>query len=153
MKSGPSLNTNVGQKMKIMLVAIIGMALLSCKPSYSYEGQQRGGDPYHIEWITEDGHVATCFVIEDSSSTYTISADGILVNSVKFSPEGRKLMIADAAGSVKESPRIEDFIYYCSSRGYKKINRTQDISDLIRYDYRDMDHKLIDHLVSKKLIP
>ncbi len=129
------------------------MALLSCKPSYSYEGQQRGGDPYRIEWITEDGEVATCFVIESSSSTHTASTDGIIVNSLRFTPEGRTLVISDAAGTVKESPRIKDYIYFCSPGGYKKIKRSKDLSDLMREDYRVMDHKLIDHLVAKKLIP
>jgi len=62
-------------------------------------------------------------------------------------------VINDAAGTVKESPGIKDYIYFCSSGGYKKITRSQDISDLMRDDYRDMDHKLIDHLVSNKLIP
>ena len=139
--------------MKIMLIAAIGMASLSCKPSYSYEGQQRGGDPYRIEWITDDGHVATCFVIESSTSTRMASTDGIVINSLKFTPGARTLVISDAAGAVKESPGIQDFIYFCSSGGYKKIKRSQDISNLIREDYRDMDHKLIDYLVSKKLIP
>lgn len=139
--------------MKLMLIAAIGMVSLSCKPSYSYEGQQRGGDPYRVEWITDDGQVATCFVIESSSSTYTVSTDGIVVSSLKFSPEGRTLVITDTAGAVKESPGIKDFIYFCSSGGYKKIKRSQDISDLMGDDYRYMGHKLIDHLVSKKLIP
>lgn len=139
--------------MKIVLIAAIGMASLSCKPSYSYEGQQRGGDPYSIEWITEDGEVATCFVIQSSSTTRTASTDGITVNSLSFRPDGRTLVISDTAGTVKESPRIQDYIYFCSSGGYKKIKRSQDISDLMRGDYRDMDHKLIDHLVSMKLIP
>ena len=144
---------DVVPEMKIVLIAAIGLASLSCKPSYSYEGQQRGGDPYRVEWITDDGQVATCFVIETSSSTQTASTDGIVVNSLKFSPEGRTLVITDAAGTVKESPGIKDYIYFCSSGGYKKITRSQDISDLMRDDYRDMDHKLIDHLISKKLIP
>ena len=139
--------------MKIVLIAAIGMALLSCKPSYSYEGQQRGGDPYRIEWITEDGEVATCFVIESSSSTHTASTDGIIFNSLRFTPEGRTLVISDTAGTVKESPQIKDYIYFCSPGGYKKIKRSKDISDLMREDYRVMDHKLIDHLVGKKLIP
>jgi hypothetical protein len=143
----------VVQEMKIILIAAIGMASLSCKPSYSYEGQQRGGDPYRIEWITKDGEVATCFVIDSSSSPHTASTEGIIVNSLRFTPEGRTLVISDAAGTVKESPRIQDYIYFCSSGGYKKIKRSKDISDLMREDYRVMDHKLIDHLVSKKLIP
>ena len=139
--------------MKIVLIALIGLASLSCKPSYSYEGQQRGGDPYCVEWITEGGQVATCFVIDSSSSTHTVSTDGIVVNSLKFSPGRRTLVVTDAAGTVKESPSIKDYIYFCSSGGYKKITRSQDISDLMREDYRDMDHKLIDYLVTKKLIP
>lgn len=139
--------------MKIVLIAAIGMASLSCKPSYSYEGQQRGGDPYHVEWISEDGKVATCIVIENSSSTTTASTKGIEVNSLRFTPEGRTLVISDSTGKVKESPRIEDYIYFCSSEGYKKIKRSQDISDLMCDDYRNMDHKLIDHLAFKKLIP
>jgi len=77
---------DVVPEMKIVLIAAIGLGSLSCKPSYSYEGQQRGGDPYRVEWITDDGQVATCFVIETSSSTQTASTDGIVVNSLKFSP-------------------------------------------------------------------
>jgi hypothetical protein len=111
--------------MKILLIPLIGLASLSCKPSYSYEGQQRGGDPYRIEWITEDGQVATCFVIDSSSSTHTVSTDGIVVNSLKFSPDGRTLVITDTAGTVRESPGIKDYIYFCSSVGYKKITRSQ----------------------------
>lgn len=34
-----------------------------------------------------------------------------------------------------------------------RFSRTQNISNLMRDDYRKMDHKLIDHLVSHKLIP
>jgi len=149
----PRLDSNVVQYMKIMLIAAIGMVTLSCKPSYSYEGQQRGGDPYHVEWITDGGHVDTCFVIESSSSTFTTSTDGITINSLKFSPEGRTLVISDTAGAVKESPGIKDFIYFCSSGGYKKIKRSKEISDFISDDYRNMDYQLIDYLVSKKLIP
>ena len=139
--------------MKILLTASIVITLISCKPTYTYEGQQRGSDPYHVTWITRNGEVATCFVIENATPTTTCSDQGIELHSYGFKPEGGMIVVSDATGTVKESPQIKDYIYFCSPRGYKKIKRNQDISDLIRDDYRVMDHKLIDHLVSKKLIP
>ncbi len=139
--------------MKIVPLLAVSVVSLSCKPSYSYEGQQRAGDPYQVEWITDDGKVATCFVIESASSTFTASSDGIVINAVRFAPDGDNLVISDVAGGVKESARIDEFIYFCSSGGYEKINRSEKISDLIRDDYRDMDHELIDYLISNKLIP
>jgi hypothetical protein len=139
--------------MKLILITAIGLALPSCKPSYSFEGQQQGGDPYRIEWIADDGRVATCIVVQSSSSSTTTTAGGIEVNSTTFTPEGSTLVISDAAGEVKERLRIQDYIFFCSSGGYKKIERSPDISDLISTDYRYMDHKLIDHLVSTKVIP
>lgn len=139
--------------MKWILIIAMGLALPSCKPSYSFEGQQRGGDPYRIDWITDDGRVATCIVVQGSSSTTTTTAGGIEVNSLTFTPEGSTLVISDAAGGVKERLRIEDYIFFCSQRGYKKIKRSRDISSFISDDYRHMDCKLIDHLVSTRIIP
>lgn len=116
-----------------------------------YEGQQRGGDPYQVEWITLNGAVMTCFLID--SGSVTTSSEGLTAGTHKFVPDGDTLNIYDSSGVLVESLPIKDCIFYCSAKGYTKITRTNKISDFIKEDYLDMSAKLVDHLRATKAIP
>ncbi len=129
------------------------MITVSCKSTYSFEGQQRGGDRYQVEWITTRGEVATCLVIDSHSGGVTTHPDALETTSHKFVVKDGMLHIYDYASILRESVPIRDYIFYCSAKGYTKILRTEEISDLISGDYREMKFELIDHLVLKKLIP
>ena len=137
--------------MKYLMVALLALVACSCTQSYVYESQQRAGDKYDVQWITQEESIQTCIIV--SSGPVTTSKDGLKTLTHKFVPKLGSLLIYDMSGALIESVPLKDWIYYCNAKGYIKIARTKRISNIMDEDYRVMDYELIDHLKSTKRIP